>query len=372
MPGQGRLGDKAQIPADAHGCPGCPHPAIGPAISGSGNVNVNGKPALRLGDSGMHAACCGPNTWNAKMGSATVFINGKPAHRMNDPVQHCGGMGKLVEGSGDVIVGGAPSSGSGSGAAAADNDPGAISQSAAGGGSAKTAVTPVEAQQDQAGAGGSSGGSAPAGSSSSSSGSSPESGVGGGKMGDKLVLAANLKGIGDVPMVGELFDVIDPDTGSAIGQVQPDKDGNVRAYVLEDKNYELRLASPIVEPEPGEDAQEHERDHQFHLFVELLDEHALPMGNVEVRVSGDGVTEFTTWTDEYGHVDVPVPPGVYDLKVKDKTFRTNSILVRDLVEHNFGQAHRFSLAPEPKKMQEPSDQDLWDAPPDEAGEEHDE
>lgn len=106
MPGQGRLGDKSQVPADAHGCPACPHPAVGPATGGSPNVNVNGKPALRVGDPGVHTACCGPNTWTAKQGSGTVNINGKAAHRLGDADQHCGGMGKMIEGSGNVIVGG--------------------------------------------------------------------------------------------------------------------------------------------------------------------------------------------------------------------------------------------------------------------------
>ena len=106
MPGQARLGDKSNVPADAHGCPACPHPGVGPAISGSPNVNVNKRPAVRLGDSGMHAACCGPNTWKAVKGSGTVFINNKPAHRMGDTDQHCGGVGQMIEGSPDVIVGG--------------------------------------------------------------------------------------------------------------------------------------------------------------------------------------------------------------------------------------------------------------------------
>ena len=67
---------------------------------------VNKRPALRVGDSGIHAACCGPNTWSAQGGSGTVKINGKGAHRMGDADKHCGGTGKLIEGSGDVIVGG--------------------------------------------------------------------------------------------------------------------------------------------------------------------------------------------------------------------------------------------------------------------------
>jgi hypothetical protein len=34
-----------------------------------------------------------------------VFINGKGAHRMGDQNRHCGGLGQLVEGSPNVIVG---------------------------------------------------------------------------------------------------------------------------------------------------------------------------------------------------------------------------------------------------------------------------
>lgn len=106
MPAQCRLGDKSQVPADAHGCPACPHPATGPAISGSPNVMVNSRPALRVTDNGVHVACCGPNTWVAAKGSSSVFINKLPAHRLNDTDTHCGGVGRMIEGSSDVMVGG--------------------------------------------------------------------------------------------------------------------------------------------------------------------------------------------------------------------------------------------------------------------------
>ncbi len=106
MPGAGRLGDQAQVQSDAHGCPGCPHPGVGPAIAGSPDVFINGRSALRKDDLGLHAVCCGTNMWQANAGSGTVFINGKAAHRKNDATKHCGGQGKLIEGSDDVIVGG--------------------------------------------------------------------------------------------------------------------------------------------------------------------------------------------------------------------------------------------------------------------------
>ncbi len=106
MPPQSRLGDNSQAPVDAHGCPACPHPVIGPAIMGSPTVFVNGMPGLRVGDMGLHAVCCGPNMWTARRGSMSVNINGKQAHRIGDMDQHCGGVGQMVVGSPNVITGG--------------------------------------------------------------------------------------------------------------------------------------------------------------------------------------------------------------------------------------------------------------------------
>src|ERR1700733_1780290 len=72
MPAVGRLGDKSKVDMCHHGCPACPHPSIGPAVSGSPTVYVNGKPVLRVTDVGIHAACCGSNIWMATEGSRTV------------------------------------------------------------------------------------------------------------------------------------------------------------------------------------------------------------------------------------------------------------------------------------------------------------
>ncbi len=111
MPPAGRLGDKAHADLDAHGCPACPHSPTGPAIQGSPDICINGKPALRVGDPGNHAPCCGPNTWTAQKGATKVLLNGKPAYRKDDPSQHCGGSGRLIEGSPNVIIGDSPAKG---------------------------------------------------------------------------------------------------------------------------------------------------------------------------------------------------------------------------------------------------------------------
>lgn len=105
MPPQVRLGDQAKAPVDAHGCTACPHTVQGPASKGSPTVKVNSRPAIRLGDTGNHAACCAAQTWVAAKGSATVMINNQPAFRKGDQTTHCGGVGMAIQGSENVVSG---------------------------------------------------------------------------------------------------------------------------------------------------------------------------------------------------------------------------------------------------------------------------
>lgn len=110
MPAQCRISDPVQGIC-VHGCPAEPHAVVGTVVSGSPDVNVNSLPAFRLGDKGIHAACCRMNKWEAFMGSMTVYINGKAAIRQGDMSKHCngpgdGGMGSLKAGSPNVSTGG--------------------------------------------------------------------------------------------------------------------------------------------------------------------------------------------------------------------------------------------------------------------------
>jgi uncharacterized Zn-binding protein involved in type VI secretion len=66
---------------------------------------INDRAALRVADGGVHAACCGANTWIAIGGAPAVTINNRGAHRKGDPCLHCGGIGALVDGSPDVFIG---------------------------------------------------------------------------------------------------------------------------------------------------------------------------------------------------------------------------------------------------------------------------
>jgi uncharacterized Zn-binding protein involved in type VI secretion len=110
MPGSARIGDLAKG-TDAHGCKVCTHTVIGPSVQASSNVTTNGKPAVRKGDGGIHMLCCGSNTWKAAGGSGTVFINCQPAFRLDDKTSHCGGSGKAIQASKDVIIGSSQAAG---------------------------------------------------------------------------------------------------------------------------------------------------------------------------------------------------------------------------------------------------------------------
>lgn len=70
----------------------------GPVIEGSGNVFVGGMPVAKVGD---RLACDGPPDTIAE-GSPSVFINGKPAARVGSMTAH---GGQLVAGNPTVMVG---------------------------------------------------------------------------------------------------------------------------------------------------------------------------------------------------------------------------------------------------------------------------
>ncbi|MDC0660901.1 PAAR domain-containing protein [Leisingera sp. SS27] len=95
MPAAGRKGDT-----------GSEHDGFSPtpATEGSGDVGINGKPALRKGDAfSPHSKPKHPPHGRAlAVGSGSVFINGKPAGRVGDAID-CGGT--VESGSGDVFFG---------------------------------------------------------------------------------------------------------------------------------------------------------------------------------------------------------------------------------------------------------------------------
>jgi len=106
MAAAARQTDTSKGDPHAHWCMACPHTVVGPIITGSPNVFINGLPAARESDIGIASVCCGPNMYKIIMGSTTVFINGKMAARKDDQTLHCEtGTGKIIMGSPTVDFG---------------------------------------------------------------------------------------------------------------------------------------------------------------------------------------------------------------------------------------------------------------------------
>jgi uncharacterized Zn-binding protein involved in type VI secretion len=58
----------ARIASDAHGCPACPHPAIGVIVTAFPDVCVNGRPVVVAGSETRSSGCCQPRPGWVKQG----------------------------------------------------------------------------------------------------------------------------------------------------------------------------------------------------------------------------------------------------------------------------------------------------------------
>lgn len=96
MPPAARVGDLHVCPATTGPVPHVGGPIVGP---GSSNVLIGKMPASVVGDM---ATCVGPPD-SIAAGSGTVMINGKPAVRLGDSTAH---GGTVVLGLPTVMIGG--------------------------------------------------------------------------------------------------------------------------------------------------------------------------------------------------------------------------------------------------------------------------
>lgn len=74
------------------------HTISGNVSSASPNVNMNGKPAARVGDTTAESCGCGGGTGQLVVGSGSVFINGRPAAYAMASIQPHGGTASLSGG----------------------------------------------------------------------------------------------------------------------------------------------------------------------------------------------------------------------------------------------------------------------------------
>jgi hypothetical protein len=104
-----KLSDIAVGPRHNHGrCPRCKHTVVGPPITGASQTFIDRCRAVRIGDHGVHALCCGLNHWIAlqNLVDHQVNVEGSPIFCTGDITLHCFiSLGMQVRGSKDVRVG---------------------------------------------------------------------------------------------------------------------------------------------------------------------------------------------------------------------------------------------------------------------------
>src|SRR5687767_8287890 len=100
-----RLGDYSFAGVPKPGRSSRTHTASGPATTGSPNVIINNRAAVRVDDRGMYHGVGGSGAWRAAHGAPRVLINGRRAHRTHDENKHRGGVGEMLQGSPNVVIG---------------------------------------------------------------------------------------------------------------------------------------------------------------------------------------------------------------------------------------------------------------------------
>ncbi|MBM3754083.1 MAG: hypothetical protein FJW38_08905 [Acidobacteria bacterium] len=65
------VGAVTNVPTDAHGCPACPHPALGVIVTALPDVLANGRPVVVAGSQTRSYGCCGSGAGWVKQGRDT-------------------------------------------------------------------------------------------------------------------------------------------------------------------------------------------------------------------------------------------------------------------------------------------------------------
>jgi len=151
-------------------------------------------------------------------------------------------------------------------------------------------------------------------------------------LGPTCFLSTVIRSIGGTPLMNQLVQVIDPDSGESVGQpVTTDAEGHIAAPVPENKKYGIR----ILDDDPGDDVPPPEamdpydaaRDDPPRIFVRLLGADGKPLAGVDYEVTGKGGFSQKGKTDAEGDVEMEgIPAGGYELKIQGHKLQVPTIV----------------------------------------------
>jgi len=152
---------------------------------------------------------------------------------------------------------------------------------------------------------------------------------------DVHVLVAEVKGIGDTPLVNHPVRILDPESGAEAAYAVTDAEGVVRVEVPENKAYRIEIVeeteehvAPPLQPD----------DLAAALLCQFLDPAGNPIANEKVEASAAGES-FELRTDGDGRIESPARLDAYELRIRGVAFTAHALLARD--REREGSLYRF-------------------------------
>lgn len=145
---------------------------------------------------------------------------------------------------------------------------------------------------------------------------------------DVFLLVAEVKLLGDTPLVRHAVRILDPDGGQPVAEAETDERGVVRVEVPGNKTYRIE----IVDEAPPLPAWDTIHIPQAVLRCRLVDPTGVPIPHLDVTIRDcDGRSTEAT-TDEEGGLEVSVELGVYQVVVGEDTHWVHALLLDDVTE----------------------------------------
>jgi hypothetical protein len=126
------------------------------------------------------------------------------------------------------------------------------------------------------------------------------------------------------------------------GPLTTDKDGKVSFTLPKQGEYDLKIVDDEEGISPSMPPAD-DKDMVTELTAKFM-EGSVPLAGETVQISGEGINVAST-LDEEGDLALALPPGEYEVKLRDETFKLHTLRASDF--ENGASAHEFELEPEP-------------------------
>src|SRR5262249_29162635 len=149
---------------------------------------------------------------------------------------------------------------------------------------------------------------------------------------DQHLLAVQVKGIGDTPLIHGKVRVLDPDNGEMVTDwLETDAEGYLRTTVPDGRTYRIEIGDSALEHEGPEEGG---NDPAARLVFQLVTPGGSPLAGQAVQATtGEDTVELQTGED--GRVDAPAHLGSYSLKVGEETFTAHAVLASEAEKSDY-------------------------------------